>query len=180
MNQQDEATVRRVQSRIDWLRNEIARLETTIDVIRSLPPDVPATAMVIREEQAPRVPVQHEGTSDASVSLEPPLVAATSEGFVSLRGKTRRDAIIAVLKHTNRPMRVGEVLDKLRNGGHSVPDDRRSAHNSIFGSLKNFEGDYFKRVGNAEWTLADQDMIAITPSAPRLTHSEQRMNFDHS
>lgn len=70
-------------------------------------------------------------------------------------GLTRADAMESILRKLGRPASVGEILDALQQEGHSVPSERRSAYNSVYGSLKNWS-DRFARASNNRWTIKDQ------------------------
>ena len=94
----------------------------------------------------------NSGLFSLNVNEEGPLTLTHPAQTVGL---TRADAMESILRKLNRPASVGEILDALQQEGHSVPSDRRSAYNSVYGSLKTWS-DRFARASNNRWTIKDQ------------------------
>jgi hypothetical protein len=67
---------------------------------------------------------------------------------------SRCDEIAVILAETNRPMRVKEIVRQLRKRGSPVPEDTRSAFNSVFGSMKHAKN-RFSKVGRGLWQLKE-------------------------
>ena len=69
-------------------------------------------------------------------------------------GKSRADAIAALMRDRRSPMTIAEIRDGLIAGNHRVPTEPRSAHNSIFGTLKH-ASELFRSKERGLWELKE-------------------------